>query len=26
MVFAVILWGISGRLVYWMHGAEAVTN
>ena len=26
MVFAVILWGISARLVYWMHGAEAVTS
>ncbi len=26
VVFALILWGISGRLVTWMHGAEVVTH
>jgi POT family proton-dependent oligopeptide transporter len=26
IVFAVILWGFSAKLVYWMHGAETVTN
>jgi POT family proton-dependent oligopeptide transporter len=25
VVFALILWAVSGRLVQWMHGAEAVT-
>ena len=25
VVFALILWAVSGRLVLWMHGAEAVT-
>ncbi len=26
LVFAVVLWAISGKLVYWMHGAERVTS
>jgi POT family proton-dependent oligopeptide transporter len=26
VVFALILWAVSGRLVHWMHGAEAVTQ
>ncbi len=26
LVFAVVLWAISGKLIYWMHGAEQVTN
>ena len=25
VVFAFILWGVSGRMITWMHGAEAVT-
>jgi POT family proton-dependent oligopeptide transporter len=26
IVFALILWAVSGRIIYWMHGAEAVTQ
>jgi proton-dependent oligopeptide transporter, POT family len=26
IVFAVVLWGFSAKLVYWMHGAEKVTS
>jgi POT family proton-dependent oligopeptide transporter len=26
IVFAIILWGFSAKLVYWMHGAETVTS
>jgi POT family proton-dependent oligopeptide transporter len=25
-VFALVLWGLSGRLVDWMHGAEAIKS
>ena len=26
LTFSLALWGISGRVVHWMHGAEKVTS